>query len=124
MSRMLTSRLSRREFVVAAAGSLAVTRPSAARQLTAGAVIERIRANVGVPWNEKTVDGLKAGDPSTVVTGIAVTVMATLDVLRKAAAAKKNFVVTQEPVFYAPNDNPGARETDPVYLAKKDFIEK
>ena len=124
MSRMLTNGLSRREFVVAAAGSLAVARPGTARQLTAGAVIERIRAQVGVPWNEKTVDGLKAGDPSTIVTGIAVTVMATFDVLRKAAAAKKNFVVTQEPVFYAPNDNPGTRETDPVYLAKKAFIEK
>ncbi len=123
MSRMLTSRLSRREFVVAASG-LAVARPSAARQLTAGAVIERVRASVGVPWRENTVDGLKAGDPSTLVTGIAVTVMATLDVLRKAAAAKKNFVVTQEPVFYAANDNPGARETDPVYLAKKALIEK
>ena len=120
---MLTSRLSRREFVVAASG-LAVARPNAARQLTAGAVIERIRASVGLPWRENTVDGLKAGDPSTVVTGIAVTVMATLDILRKAAAAKKNFVVTQEPVFYAANDNPGARETDPVYLAKKAFIEK
>ena len=123
MTRMLTSRLSRREFVVAASG-LAVARPSAARQLTAGAVIERVRASVGVPWRENTVDGLKAGDPSTLVTGIAVTVMATFDVLRKAAAAKKNFVVTQEPVFYAANDNPGARETDPVYLAKKALIEK
>jgi putative NIF3 family GTP cyclohydrolase 1 type 2 len=124
MSRMLGIKLSRREFVAAAAGSLVMARPSAARQLTAGAIVERIRANVGMAWRENTVDGLKAGDPATVVTGIAVTVMATLDVLRKAAAANKNFVVTQEPVFYAPNDNPGARETDPVYLAKRAFIEK
>ena len=121
---MLTSPLSRREFVVTAAGSLALARPTAARQLTAGGVIERIRASVGVPWRENTVDGLKAGDPATVVTGLAVTVMATLDVLRKAAGAKKNFIVTQEPVFYAANDNPGAREKDPVFLAKKEFIEK
>jgi putative NIF3 family GTP cyclohydrolase 1 type 2 len=121
---MLTSTLSRREFVIATAGSLAIGRPVAARQLTAGVVIERIRTGVGISWRENTVDGLKAGDPATVVTGVAVTVMATLDVLRKSAAAQRNFIVTQEPVFYAPNDNPGAREKDPVYLAKKEFIDK
>lgn len=110
--------------MVTAASGLAVTRPAGARQLTAGALIELIRANIGVPWRDNTVDGLKAGEPATVVTGAAVTVMATLDALRQAAAAKKNFIVTQEPLFYAPNDNPGPRETDPVYLAKKAFIEK
>ena len=115
--------LSRREFVVTAASSLAVARPVRGRQLTAAALIELIRSNVGVPWRDNSVDGLKAGESATVVTGIAVTVMATLDALRRAAAANRNFVVTQEPLFYAPNDNPGARETDPVYLAKKAFIE-
>ena len=123
MTGMLTGPLSRREFVAAAA-SLAVARPGAAQTVTAGTLIERIRANIGAPWNDKSVDGLKAGDPTTVVTGVAVTVMATLDVLRRAAAAKQNFVVTQEPTYYAPNDNPGARATDPVYLEKKAFIEQ
>ena len=121
---MPTGALSRREFVAATAGSLAVVRPPAARQLTAANVIERIRADVGVPWREKTIDGVKAGDPATVVTGIGVTVMATLDALREAAAAKRNFIVTQEPVFYGANDDPGPRATDPVYLAKKDFIDR
>jgi putative NIF3 family GTP cyclohydrolase 1 type 2 len=87
-------------------------------------IVERIRAAVGIPWREKTVDGIKAGDPATVITGVAVTVMATLDVLRLAAAAKQNFIVTQEPVFYAPNDAPGPRANDPVYLAKKTFIDQ
>ena len=50
-------------------------------------VVDRIRANVGVPWRSATVDGLKAGDPSTVVTSIVTTAMATVDVLRRAAAA-------------------------------------
>jgi hypothetical protein len=34
-------------------------------------VIDRIRANVGVPWRDTTIDGFKAGDPATVVTGVA-----------------------------------------------------
>jgi putative NIF3 family GTP cyclohydrolase 1 type 2 len=118
------SHLSRREFVAAAAGGLTIVRSATAQQLTASGLIERIRANIGIPWNDKSVDGLTAGDPTTVVTGVAVTVMATLDVLRRAAAAKQNFVVTQEPTYYGANDSPGPRETDPVYLAKKAFIEK
>lgn len=120
---MLT-RLSRREFVAAAAGTLAVARPAWPQALTVGALVDRIRENIGVPWNEKSPDGVKAGDPATVVTGVAVTVMATLDVLRRAAAAGRNFVVTQEPTYYTPDDNPGPRAADPVYLEKKAFIEK
>jgi putative NIF3 family GTP cyclohydrolase 1 type 2 len=92
--------------------------------LSAQRVIDRIRANVGVPWRDTTVDGFKAGDPATVVTGVATTVMATLDVLRRAVAARQNLVITQEPTFYSTNDEPGNRAADPVYLAKKAFIDE
>jgi putative NIF3 family GTP cyclohydrolase 1 type 2 len=121
---MFPTPLSRREFVAVAAGTLVVSTSPRAQELTAGALVDRIRANVGVPWNEKSLDGVKAGDSATVVTGVAVTVMATLDVLRQAAATRRNFIVTQEPTYYAPNDNPGPRATDPIYLEKKAFIEK
>ena len=94
------------------------------RDLTAQDVVERIRANAGVPWRERTVDGFKAGDPATVVTGIATTVMATMDVLRRAAAARQNLIVTQEPTFYSADDSPGARAADPVYVAKKNFVDE
>jgi putative NIF3 family GTP cyclohydrolase 1 type 2 len=87
-------------------------------------VIDRIRAKVGVPWRDTTVDGFKAGDPATAVTGVATTVIATLDVLRRAAAARQNLVIAQEPTFYSPNDEPGNRAADPVYLAKKAFIDE
>src|SRR6185295_4085488 len=50
--------------------------------------------------------------------------MATLPVLRQAAAAGRNLIVTCEPTFYAGNDDPGPRATDPVYLAKKAFIDE
>jgi hypothetical protein len=131
--------LSRREFVAVGAAALmprwlapqvpATSVSTGAPQLpgaelTAQQAIDRIRARVGVPWRETTVDTFKAGDPQTVVTGIATTVMATLPVLRQAAAAGRNLIVTCEPTFYAGNEDPGPRAADPVYLAKKAFIDE
>ena len=118
--------LSRREFVAATAATFTIGRPraNARRALTAADVVARIRARVGMPWREKTIDGIKAGDPSTAITGIAVTVMPTLDVLRRAAADRHNFVIVQEPTFYGASEAPGPRANDPVYLAKKALIDE
>ena len=115
---------SRRAFVIAGAAALisASTVRTRCAELTAQQAVDRIRANVGVPWRETTVDTFKAGEPRTVVTGVATTVMATLPVLRQAVSAGRNLIVTCEPTFYAANDDPGARANDPVYLAKKAFI--
>jgi putative NIF3 family GTP cyclohydrolase 1 type 2 len=120
-------RISRRSFVQAAAAPMLVAaRPQSppASAITAQQLIERIRGAIGVPWREKTVDGVKAGDPATNLTGVAVTVAARLDTLRRAAAAGCNLVITQEPVFYGPNDEPGNRARDAVYLAKKAYVEE
>lgn len=121
-------RLTRRSFVRAAAGSLLVPAPlptqSTARSLTAAQVAERIRANVGTAWRDKTIDGFKAGSPETPVTGVVTTVMATRRVLARAVELGRNFVVTQEPVFYNANDEPGNRASDAIYLAKKAYIEQ
>lgn len=121
-------RLTRRSFVQAAAGSLLLPRvglpQSPARSVTAAQVAERIRANAGMAWREKTIDGFKAGNPETVVTGVSTTVMATRRVLARAVESGRNLVVTQEPVFYNANDEPGNRAADANYLAKKAFIEK
>ena len=117
---------SRREFIVATAASLLAARSGRAQQgtVTAQQVADRIRSAVGVLWRPQTNDGFKAGDPSTTVTGIAATVMASTDVLRRAAAAGQNLIVTQEPLFYAANDDPGNRAKDPIYQAKKTFIDE
>jgi putative NIF3 family GTP cyclohydrolase 1 type 2 len=94
--------------------------------LTARQVIERIQKNVGVPWTEPTVDTFKAGDPDTPITGVAVTMMATLDVLQRAAAAGRNLIITHEPTFYGHLDQTTdlAQENDAVYLAKQAFIKE
>jgi putative NIF3 family GTP cyclohydrolase 1 type 2 len=66
-----------------------------------------------------------AGNPDTPVTGIAVTMMATMDVLQRASAKGLNFVITHEPTFYAHLDTPeGMPESDPVWEEKRAFIEK
>jgi putative NIF3 family GTP cyclohydrolase 1 type 2 len=118
--------MTRRAFVQAAAlPILAAPRlaSTAQAELTVARSVDRIRAAVG-PWREKTVDGFKSGDPSVALTGIAVTVAARLENLRKAVSAGCNLVITQEPVFYGANDEPGNRASDAVYLAKKAYIEQ
>jgi putative NIF3 family GTP cyclohydrolase 1 type 2 len=89
-------------------------------------VIERIQKNVGVSWRSQTVDTFKAGDPDTPVTGIATTMMATYDVLQRAAAAGDNLIITHEPIFYGHTDETAAlaKENDAVLATKQAFIEK
>ena len=123
MQRVPTSR---REFIVGTTAALLSSRVVRTQRpsLTAQQIADRIRASVGVAWRSQTVDGFKAGDPSTVVTGIATMVMATVESMKQAAAAGQNFIVTQEPTFYAANDEPGNRAKDPIYLAKKAIVDE
>src|SRR6478736_2257018 len=91
---------------------------------TAREIVAEIQKHVGVDWKKETVDTFKAGDPETPVTGVAVTMMATMDVLRRASAKGMNFVITHEPTFYAHLDKPeGVPEDDPVWAEKRAFIE-
>jgi putative NIF3 family GTP cyclohydrolase 1 type 2 len=92
---------------------------------TARQIVQSIQDHTGIPWNTDTVDTFKAGNPDTPVTGIAVTMMATLDVLERAAANHENFVITHEPTFYNHLDVPeGMPENDPIWTEKRGFIEK
>src|SRR5712675_3603465 len=99
--------------------------PSATAQsktLTAREVVARIQARVGIPWMSETVDTFKAGNPDTEVKGIAVTMMATLDVLQRAAAAGQNLIITHEPTFYNHQDKPvelEQKENAPVLAATR-----
>jgi putative NIF3 family GTP cyclohydrolase 1 type 2 len=95
------------------------------KRVTARDVISRIQQQVGVPWAAETVDTFKAGDPDTAVTGIAVTMMATMDVLQRAAASGRNLIITHEPTFYNHLDKLDVleqKEDDPVLATKLAFI--
>jgi putative NIF3 family GTP cyclohydrolase 1 type 2 len=94
-------------------------------KITARELVAEIQKQVGVNWQKETVDTFKAGNPDTPVTGVAVTMMATMDVLQRASAKGLNFVITHEPTFYAHLDVPeGVPESDPVWAQKRAFIEK
>jgi putative NIF3 family GTP cyclohydrolase 1 type 2 len=95
------------------------------QRLTAREVIARIQQHVGVPWQSDTVDTFKAGNPDTLVRGIAVTMMATLDVLQRAAASGDNLIITHEPTFFDHLDSSAQlpeKENDAVLVAKREFI--
>jgi putative NIF3 family GTP cyclohydrolase 1 type 2 len=93
---------------------------------TAREVAAAIQEHIGVAWMSKTVDTFKAGNPDTTVTGIAVTMMATLDVLQRAAAHGQNLIITHEPTFFNHYDDKpeGMDENDAVWKEKREFIEK
>src|SRR5262245_15851132 len=125
----MTPSPSRRDFLRTAASALVVARvrPATAAQpasLTAKTLTDRIREQAGVPWRETSIDGFKAGSPDTIVTGIATTAIGTADVLRRAAAAGRKLVITQEPTVYNAAEDGANRASDDVYLAKKALIDE
>jgi putative NIF3 family GTP cyclohydrolase 1 type 2 len=94
---------------------------------------------LGGDWPETGLDSFKAGNPATEVTGIATTASATMEVLQKAAKSKLNLIFSYEPTFFGVRDGAppppataggrgrgggGVAPDDPVFKAKKEFIEK
>lgn len=111
------SRYSRREFVALAASATSAVATGAAApfvlpretgsaDISAQAVVDRIKQQVGVDWKAETLDTFKAGDPATVVTGIVTTSSPTISVLERAVKAGANFVICCEPTFYGRADKP------------------
>jgi putative NIF3 family GTP cyclohydrolase 1 type 2 len=90
--------------------------------LTAAEAVDRIVKATGAALPDKTVDTIKAGNPATVVTGIATTFTPSMEVLRKAVAAGDNLIVTHEPTFYNHLDDPAMFVDDPVYKEKLAYI--
>jgi putative NIF3 family GTP cyclohydrolase 1 type 2 len=95
--------------------------PGSGAAQTAADVIHRIQQRYPAPVAD-TVDTIKAGDPTTPVTGIATTFLDTMDVLREANRRGLNLVITHEPTFYNHRDNIAFFSSDPVYKEKLAFI--
>ena len=94
----------------------------AQQPLTAEQVIAQMRSAAGIVPLPTTIDGFKAGDPKTTITGIATTISPTMDVLRKAVTAHDNLVITHEPTFYNHQDADTLLKDDPVYAEKQAYI--
>jgi putative NIF3 family GTP cyclohydrolase 1 type 2 len=99
-----------------------------ATPVTARQIVERIQTHAGgrdsESWRGPTVDTVKAGELDSPVTGIATTFSATMDVLQRAVARGANLIVAHEPTFYDHLDETAWLGSDPVYEAKRDYIQK
>ena len=71
--------------------------------MTAQLVVDRVRQQAGASWKTRSADRFHAGSPDAVVSGIGVTFAPSLDVLRRAVAAKRNLIVSREAPFWARN---------------------
>jgi putative NIF3 family GTP cyclohydrolase 1 type 2 len=69
-------------------------------------------------------DTFKIGDPNTAITGIATTGMSTFDMLKRAVADNRNFIISHEDTWFRDDDIVNFQEQDPIYLAKKAYIEE
>ena len=98
--------------------------PSRAQTLRAGEAITLIQHRYAPAPPPNTVDTIKVGDPNTLVTGIAVTFLDTMEVLREAVRRGDNLIITHEPTFYNHLDDTKLFADDPVYKEKLAFIEQ
>src|SRR5665648_1035249 len=92
------------------------------KQITAQQVVDRIKDQLGTSWKESKTDVFCAGNPGTVVTGIATSFTPSIEVLQKAADSGKNLIITQQPAYYLETEEYMAN--DPAFEFKKTLIEK
>jgi putative NIF3 family GTP cyclohydrolase 1 type 2 len=123
------SKLSRRQFVQITGAGLAASRLGLAAQtaatLTAGEVVDRIKKNIGIPWDNTSYrDTFKIGGPTDVIHGIATSFGANLRVLQLAQKAGLNFVIVHEPTFYSDGDRIDLVKDDPMYKEKLDWANR
>lgn len=125
-------RVARRAAVAGLASTLVVPLVPAFAQaapatLTAREVFGRIKAASGQPWDPNpTDDRIIYGNRGVPVTGIATCFFASIDVLRRAQAARLNYIVPHEASFYERYDDfaeSALADDDPVVAAKKRFVD-
>lgn len=75
-------------------------------------------------WLTKTCDGFKYGDPATEIKSIAVTWMATNQVIKAAISHGHNFILTHEPTFYNHWDRIEEFQDDFAYKKKIDYLSR
>lgn len=92
------------------------------KEITAQQVIDRIKKQLAETWKDSQTDVFNAGSPDTVVTGIATSFTPSIEVLKKAVAAGKNLIITQQPAYYLETED--YLKNDPAFLYKKDYIDQ
>jgi putative NIF3 family GTP cyclohydrolase 1 type 2 len=72
---------------------------------------------------ENTVDNLLFGNSLSEVSGVAVTFLATQEIIEKAKSLGLNLIISHEGIFYSHHNNELALQNDPIYLMKRKTIE-
>jgi putative NIF3 family GTP cyclohydrolase 1 type 2 len=119
--------VSRRKFVAMAGATLAASKLAVAANgtLTAGEVVERIKKNLGIPWNDKTYrDTFKIGGADSPVKGICTTFGTNYRVMQLAEKAGLNMIIPHEPTFWSDADRIDLVKDDPLYKLKLDYATK
>jgi len=119
--------LSRREMVILGMAGVMSSATSFAqtRQITAGDVVDRIKANLGKPWISTGYrDTFKIGDPQSPVRGICSTFGTNLRVMKLAQEAGLNMIITHEPTFWSDADVVDLVKNDEIYKIKTEFAEQ
>src|SRR5215472_10239402 len=93
--------------------------------MTAREVVEAIKKNQGIPWNDRsTRDTFKLGNPDATVKGIATTMMTTFSMLKRANEAGLNMVITHEDTFWNDPDNTKDLTENHLYKLKTEYALK
>lgn len=106
--------------LIGATASLQMTRKS----WTVGEIMDLfIKEAIGSPL-KNTVDTIKSGSRNTVVKGIATTMFATLEVIKKSIDAGVNFIIAHEPTFYNHRDETDWLKDNEVYRIKSALLKE
>jgi putative NIF3 family GTP cyclohydrolase 1 type 2 len=103
--------------------STAVARAATGKSLKAGDIVERIKTKLGHPWEVTNRDTFKCGGPDSDVYGIATSFGGDLRVLQRSQAQGLNMLIVHEPTFYSDLDVLNWVKDDPVYTAKRKWME-
>ena len=94
------------------------------QQYTVQQVIDLILKEGHLASIAETVDTLKSGSGSTIVTGIVTTMFANVTVIKQAAELGANFIITHEPTFYNHTDDTNWVKDNQVVKQKQALLKK
>jgi Uncharacterized conserved protein len=124
----MNDRIGRRAFLtnaLSAASALAVSAsPLAGNALTVQQIIDLILQSGGLSPRADTLDTIKSGKGSQVVTGIVTTMFPTIRVIEEAVKLRANFIIAHEPTFYNHRDDTAWVKNNSVVAAKQALLEK
>ncbi|MDP2339159.1 MAG: Nif3-like dinuclear metal center hexameric protein [Bacteroidota bacterium] len=110
--------------IVAATSHKLLAQGISVKTQTARQIINQVQTHLSCQWSQETVDTFKSGNPDDVVTGVAVSMFADMETLRKAVASNCNLIIVHEPTYYNHLDKTDLLKDNPVYMKKNEYITK